>query len=204
MGYGLYSEVYVARSMVNRNLIKIGETTNTARRNRQLGDYNIEYVHSVRGLFSKGYDDNFEFARRSFVESYLRAYLNNPKIKHLITPIGTSKDYFCCKDELTADRVIEELKEVISSAQECLDKITRPDYVDFTDTIPQNLPHEFQIMLKNIFEFVEQYNYYDDCCHMKWKYVDSIFNCLKHYFSKLGYAVDVDWCGSWTYITIKK
>lgn len=203
MAYGLYSEIYVARSLLNRKLIKIGETTNTARRNKQLGDFDIEYSYSVRTPFG-AYNENAEFARRSFIESYLRMYLNSPQITHLIKPMGSSRDYFCCEDELVADRIMEELKEVISSAMECLEKITRPDYMRFIDTIPHNLPDDLQNILKNIFEIVGQHNHCDECYHIKRRFIDAISNCLENYFSKLGYKVDVDWCGSWTYITIEK
>lgn len=74
MSYGYYSQVYYATTgktnphFHDMVLVKVGETTNTARRNRQLTDVCIVTWQHLEGSIC-GYDET----ARKFVESFVRA-----------------------------------------------------------------------------------------------------------------------------------
>jgi hypothetical protein len=81
MAYGVYSEVYLAFSVDNPTAIKIGETTNARRRERQLIRQDPSFYIGYSTEITK-----FDKGSRLYVENYLRGqifkYLNNKSIDY--------------------------------------------------------------------------------------------------------------------------
>ena len=199
MSYGKYSEVYIARNINERNLIKIGETSNSSRRNGQLKNYNIvynAYMHECNPS-SK--------AIRQFVEAYLRVYLSNDTIQTIVSQIEGTDDYFYCKDEQVADKIITELKNVIDIAHKLTEDIKRPAKHQFKDMLPHEFPENVSNIMLSIFDAVEKYGEInDECYQVKHRYRKEMYRIINNYYIPLGYKTSFNEGLAWTYFTIIK
>lgn len=203
MSYHIGSEIYLARHDREKSLIKIGETTNSRRRRHSLIKDGYSIIYSIN-IEDYPYNKHLELAKRRFIESYLRLYLNDYEMHQLVYPIENTEDYFQCKDEFTADKIITELQNVLISALNASKAISRTPLDKFLSTVPQNFPEEKKDILIRIFAAIEKDEKFDGCFNLKMRYVDIVQTTLNNYYKPLGYNVEIEWCGPWTYFTITK
>lgn len=107
MAYAKYSQVYLAIPLdEEERIFKIGETTNIARRQRQLKDLEICYWIDLS-------TDNR--ADRLFIESYLRIKILEYTDTRLI-----GSDYFSYTNEQTYNEVLNNFETWVKQAQKIL------------------------------------------------------------------------------------
>jgi hypothetical protein len=102
MAYATYSEVYYANTSPNelygnKILVKIGETTNICRRNKQLASVSMATWYSLERTVC-----GYNYSARLFVESYLRV-----KVGKLPGVEPCSTDYFLLPDKATDTLILQ-------------------------------------------------------------------------------------------------
>ena len=112
MSYGIYSEIYMAVPQWDnpkRDIIKIGETTNSRRRSIQL--------EKKEGLtISEWVDTNLTHSERLFVESALRIKME----KMGLSLVGN--DHFIC-DESQWRKILKEFPNLVNEMISLIEKI---------------------------------------------------------------------------------
>lgn len=111
MAYGCYSEIYIAINVEDKTFIKIGETTNARRRNRQLKEDGFKVYESIE----VGHGESC----RLFIESYLRIKLESLNIKRI------KRDYFYCKHNTISDFVLNNFEVWVDDALNNFNLITK-------------------------------------------------------------------------------
>ena len=130
MSYAVYSEVYFARNFDDRRKIKIGETSNSNRRNNQLNDDNYYITHS--------YDLKIESARY-YVEGFLRFYIEqNYEVERI------RKDYFVCKTEQVAEAIEYDFADLVQKAMSIIafnkqEMLYNPNSTDLIDLLTKHI-----------------------------------------------------------------
>lgn len=184
MSYGMFSEVYLATCFSSAVSIKIGETSNSRRRNSQLyqNDYHIIQVEDV---------DGGESARK-FVESYLRV-----RIEATERATRHGLDYFECDNSITADWIKAQFTEWVKEANKLLDTL-------YNRPARPEIPAGYERMYQSIFRSIEKCGEWRDNFQCRTEEQETIIKQLDKSFSPLGYICVTHRNYSWAYFEIRK
>lgn len=113
MGYAIRSEIYFAVDATDFCNIKIGETTNSNRRQGQL-----QYCITRSVGLTEYNDSRYDKAKRLFIESYIRAKMLKRKDCRL-----TGEDYFTTTNAKTAEEIEELFVNWVEEAEEVFNNL---------------------------------------------------------------------------------
>lgn len=188
MSYSYNSEVYFAVAICpNAKInVKIGQTTNTSRRNNQLWqeDFHIIKTAAVYG----------DYAERLFVESYLRAKINAIDFtEHYRT------DYFSCSNQKQIDWLANKFFGWVEEANTILLQMK----TEFKPNRPTPPPNR-ELIYNEIWDSLEKYQYYEIHEQCDTATENEFLNFLKTYFMPFGYTCSSRRNYSWCYFEVKK
>lgn len=190
MGYGVYSEIYLAIN--NNNNIKIGETTNINRRQKQLDKegYEIIKFRSING----------GKAERLFFESYLRLFLYS--LDCAIPYHGL--DYFIMSNTKNIDFIIENFDIIINEAEDILKKSFLSEEEKKVNNLLAEIPTNYQYTFRQILSDLKEYNHCTHYGQYGYRKVKEITELLDNIIKPLGYNYKIEENWSWIYFIISK
>ena len=185
--YATYSEVYFAVSTETDVYFKIGETTNSARRARQL---------EKEGYFiTQTLDVPEDYAERLFVESYLRARISaTGKASRFRT------DYFQTDSVNTVDWMAKHFNVWVREAITLLNQMQDEDIVKGVPIAPAGFEAFFDTILKSI----SLHGFWYENIQMRTAEAEARTEMLKKAFVPFGYEVRSHRNYSWHSIKIEK
>ena len=189
MSYGIFSEIYLA---INNNNIKIGETTNINRRQKQLDKegYEIIKFRSING----------GKAERLFFESYLRLFLYS--LDCAIPYHGL--DYFIISNTENINFIIENFDIIINEAEDILKKSFLSEEEKKVNNLLAEVPSDYQNTFRHILSGLKENNCYTHYGQYGYRKVREIRELLDNIIKPLGYNYKIEENWSWIYFIISK
>lgn len=194
MSYGVYSEVYFAICFYSKVYIKIGETSNSRRRNNQLQKQGYYIV--------KACDVEGAEAERLFVESFLRARIS---ATGRATQFG--KDYFECDCPETVSAIKASFENWVNEAATILRQMANIDDIMFKPTPKPNspiIPKGKEKLYNRILEDCKVRGTWTDHYQLTTKEEEQFLHELNTTLASFGYECFARRNYSWAYFTVKK
>lgn len=194
MSYGVFSEVYFARSATSKSAIKIGETTNARRRASQLSSdgYDIVKVAKVNG----------NKAARLFVEGFLRARIYYSGKVQLIR-----EDYFKCDCSATAEQFCELFENWVNEANTILDLMSRNESISFQPPAQNSkpiIPVGRERFYNAILESCNKRGYWKECYQFDTDTQYQYLTQMQEVLSPHGYICTTYRNCSWAHFRVEK
>lgn len=190
MSYGIFSEIYLA--IDNNNGIKIGETTNTNRRQKQLDKEGYKIIKAQYVPFEK--------VGRLFIESYLRLFLHS---LDCIVPYR-GLDYFIASSRENVDFIIENFDKIVNKATNILNDVFLSEEEREMNNFLAKIPSKYQHTFSSLLSCLKEDNYYKLYGQYNRREIKEIISILDNMIKPLGYNYKVEENWSWTYFIVSK